>query len=98
MSILFICRGRAGACFGGYSSGSVQKRCQNGLYVWLECHRTEDFVTAVNGKTICGTKTGNHEVYHVVSKVGEENLPVLGDFGSRGKSIEIERFPNFRIR
>ena len=63
------------------------------LYDWLGCHRKEGSVIAVDGKTICGSKTGSHKAYHVVSAFAAENQLVLGEIVTDEKSNEITAVP-----
>lgn len=63
------------------------------LYDWLGCHRKEGSVIAVDGKTICGSKTDSHKAYHVVRTFVAENQLVLGEIVTDEKSNEITAVP-----
>lgn len=63
------------------------------LYDWLGYHRKEGSVIAVDGKTICGSKTDSHKAYHVVSAFAAENQLVLGEIVTDEKSNEITAVP-----
>ena len=49
------------------------------LYDWLGQHRPEGSVIAIDGKTICGSRSENHKAYHVVSAFVAENQLTLGE-------------------
>jgi len=63
------------------------------LYDWLGCHRAEGSIIAIDGKTICGSKTESHKAYHVVSAFVAENQVVLGELVTEEKSNEITAVP-----
>ena len=63
------------------------------LYDWLGQHRPEGSVIAVDGKTICGSKSENHKAYHVVSAFVAENQLTLGEVTADEKSNEITAVP-----
>ncbi len=63
------------------------------LYDWLGCHRAEGSVIAIDGKTICGSKTESHKAYHVVSAFVTENQLVLSELVTNEKSNEITAVP-----
>ncbi len=63
------------------------------LYDWLGCHWEEDRVIAIDGKTICGSKSESHRAYHVVSAFVAENQLVLGELVTEEKSNEITAVP-----
>ena len=49
------------------------------LYDWLGQHRPEGSVIAIDGKTICGSRSERHKAYHVVSAFVAENQLTLGE-------------------
>ena len=63
------------------------------LYDWLGQHRPEGSVIAVDGKTICGSRSENHKAYHVVSAFVAENQLTLGEVAADEKSNEITAVP-----
>ena len=63
------------------------------LYDWLEYHRKEGSVIAVDGKTIRGSKGDSHKAYHVVSAFAAENQLVLSEIVTGEKSNEITAVP-----
>jgi len=65
------------------------------LYDWLECHRAEGSVIAIDGKTICGSGTESRKAYHIVSAYVAENQLVLGESATDEKSNEITAVPEF---
>ena len=65
-------------------------KCQ---YDWLGCHWEKGTVVAIDGKTICGSKSKSHRAYHVVSAFVAENQLVLGELVTEEKSNEITAVP-----
>lgn len=63
------------------------------LYDWLGRHWEEGTVVAIDGKTICGSKSKAHKAYHVVSAFAAENQLVLGELVTDEKSNEITAVP-----
>ena len=63
------------------------------LYDWLGCHWDHGTVVAIDGKTICGSKSKSHKAYHVVSAFAAENQLVLGELVTGEKSNEITAVP-----
>lgn len=63
------------------------------LYDWLGCHWEKGTVVAIDGKTICGSKSKSHKAYHVVSAFVAENQMVLGELVTQEKSNEIAAVP-----
>ena len=63
------------------------------LYDWLANHRKDGCVIAVDGKTICGSKSHDHKAYHVVSAFVAENQITLGEITTEEKSNEITAVP-----
>ena len=63
------------------------------LYDWLGCHWEKGTVVAIDGKTICGSKSKSHKAYHVVSAFVAENQLVLGELVTEEKSNEITAVP-----
>ena len=63
------------------------------LYDWLGCHWEKGTVIAIDGKTICGSKSKSHKAYHVVSAFVAENQLVLGELVTEEKSNEITAVP-----
>ena len=61
----------------------------NCLYDWLGAHRPEGSVVAIDGKTICGSRSTKHKAYHVVSAFVAENQLTLGEIATDEKSNEI---------
>ena len=49
------------------------------LYDWLGQRRPEGSVIAIDGKTICGSRSEYHRAYHVVSAFAAENQLTLGE-------------------
>lgn len=62
-------------------------------YGVLGCHWDEGRVIAIDGKTICGSKSESHRAYHVVSAFVAENQLVLGELVTEEKSNEITAVP-----
>ena len=50
-------------------------------------------MVAIDGKTICGSKSKSHRAYHVVSAFAAENQLVLGELVTEEKSNEITAVP-----
>ena len=63
------------------------------LYDWLGQHRPEGSVIAIDGKTICGSRSEHHKAYHVVSAFVAENQLTLGEITTDEKSNEITAVP-----
>lgn len=63
------------------------------LYDWLGVHWEENTVVAIDGKSICGSKSESHKAYHVVSAFAAENQLVLGELVTEEKSNEITAVP-----
>lgn len=63
------------------------------LYDWLGRNRPEGSLVAIDGKTICGSKSENHRAYHVVSAFVAENQLTLGEIVTDEKSNEITAVP-----
>ena len=63
------------------------------LYDWLGQHRPEGSVIAIDGKTICGSRSERHKAYHVVSAFVAENQLTLGEITADEKSNEITAVP-----
>lgn len=63
------------------------------LYDWLEEHRCEGKVVAVDGKTIRGSESSKHRAYHVVSAFVAENQLTLGEVVVDEKRNEITAVP-----
>ena len=63
------------------------------LYDWLGVHWEENIVVAIDGKSICGSKSESHKAYHVVSAFAAENQLVLGELVTDDKSNEITAVP-----
>ena len=58
----------------------------NCLYDWLGTHRPEGSVVAIDGKTICGSRSTKHKAYHVVSAFVAESQLTLGEIATDEKS------------
>lgn len=69
------------------------KALSDSLYDWLSSNRKEGSVIAVDGKTICGSKSHDHKAYHVVSAFVAENQITLGEIATQEKSNEITAVP-----
>jgi len=65
----------------------------NCLSSWLDMKRDKGSVVAVDGKTICGSKSKYHKAYHVVSAWVCENQITLGEIKVDEKSNEITAIP-----
>lgn len=63
------------------------------LYDWLGRHWEPGTVVAIDGKTICGSKSKQHKAYHVVSAFATENQLVLGELVTQEKSNEVTAVP-----
>lgn len=63
------------------------------LYDWLGRHWEPGKVVAIDGKTICGSRSKSHKAYHVVSAFAAENQLVLGELVVEEKSNEITAVP-----
>lgn len=63
------------------------------LYDWLGCHWEKGSVVAIDGKTICGSKSKSYKAYHVVSAFVAEKQMVLGELVTQEKSNEIAAVP-----
>lgn len=63
------------------------------LYDWLGRHWEPRKVVAIDGKTICGSRSKSHKAYHVVSAFAAENQLVLGELVVEEKSNKITAVP-----
>lgn len=63
------------------------------LYDWLGCYWEKGTVVAIDGKTICGSKSKSHRAYHVVSVFVAENQMVPGELVTQENSNEIAAVP-----
>lgn len=60
---------------------------------WLEVEREKRAIIAIDGKTICGSKSSAHKAFHVVSAWAVENQITLGELAVDEKSNEITAVP-----
>ena len=63
------------------------------LYDWLGRHWEPGKVVAIDGKTICGSRSKSYKAYHVVSAFAAENQLVLGELLVEEKSNKITAVP-----
>lgn len=63
------------------------------LINWISAEREKRSVTAVDGKTICGSGNSQHKAYHVVSAFVAENQITPGEINVEEKTNEITAVP-----